>query len=204
MEERGWGMWGMTLGWSKPWGNLATALHRADSKVELVFAFVLGMRCWITWGHCTGSSWADYLSWAAIKLEKAGIFTGLAWLGSVSSNSWLGSARKKTRPAQAARLRLAPAPGATATVSPTISSLQHMPTKFSLKTIQTSDVTSFKPFMTPLQQDTLAFQTLGNLYMNNMKAPDLENLWNNMLRVCSGTEMGRLYLVHDLYLGGAR
>jgi len=31
-----------------------------------------------------------------------------------------------------------------------------------------------------LQQDILAFQTLGNSYANNMKAPDSENLWNNM------------------------
>jgi len=54
--------------------------------------------------------------------------------------------------------------------------LQHMPTKFSLKMTQTFDVTSFKPFMILPQQDTLAFQILGNSYANNMKALDSENL----------------------------
>jgi len=46
--------------------------------------------------YCKGSSWAgSYLSWVAIKLEKANVFTGLAWLSSVNSNSQLGSAWKK-------------------------------------------------------------------------------------------------------------
>jgi len=74
-----------------------------------------------------------------------------------------------------------------------------MPTKFSLKTTQIYDETSFKPFTILLQLDTLGSLILGNLSTNNMKDLDLENSWNNTSKDVLAAKNLRLTYIAQKY-----